>query len=123
MTIVWIWTAAALAGLGFSWWNVRDSDRDVEALRSRRINGDASAAARFLRDSERLRGLQQGLLAFVGIAALATPLLPESWAEAIGEALGWVLVAHVLLLLGNSAQSTIYRRRLRRPTEDEEVKS
>jgi hypothetical protein len=113
--IVWLWTIFSFAGLAFSYWNARDSQRDLSALRTMKRNGPAILAARFLRNTERIRGLMFISLALVGVAALLTPYmnLSEAWAKFVGEAIGWVLLLHVWLLMLNTAQSTVYRRRIR----------
>lgn len=109
MTIVWLWTICSSLGLAFSLWNSRDAHRDVRAVEETDGDPELLRTARFFRDSERVRGLQLGTLCAVGIYALAAPFLSAFWTRLIGKAIGWTLLAHVILLMANSAQATGYR--------------
>lgn len=112
MLIVWLWTAFSLVGLGLSIWNIRDAKRDLRAVEAApEPDPDTIEAARYFRDAERVRGLQFLMVATVGIAALLIPFLSIWWATLVGKAIGWTLLAHVLLLMANTALSTRYRRR------------
>lgn len=111
--IVWLWTVSGIVGLALSAWNVRDGDRDVTALRGR--DHDAESAARFLRQTERVQGVQYVLIVLSGSLVLVSPHLSPAWRRIAAEVIPWSIIAHAWLLTTNTARSFRYRRRTLRP--------
>lgn len=75
-TVTWLelaWSLAALVGLGFALWMLRDARADRRYLRASGLNGSRMLVANGAIRWEWIRAIKMGLFLLVGLGAMTRP--------------------------------------------------
>lgn len=119
-----VWTLVAVAGAGFSLFNVNDAIKDVRYARDTPGNGSRIVAWASLR-VESARLVIQLIYALIGVFAMLLPEIPDQldqpWDQvAIGAAIRWGLLLSGALIFYQSVENRRMRVLLLHPQRRKE---